>query len=260
MTGLTVKTLRFYHEQSILVPARIDGASGYRFYKVEQSESAMVIRRLRDLDFSVREIGDILAKVTDEGDMLERLEVKHAAIALRLKQDRQTQRSLNELILWIRETRTMMSDTSTEVEIKTVEPMMIAAVKMRAAYKECGDGFKKIGKAFGRHICGKSFLLHYETEYKEIAEYEACMPIRRGESSGDIIVRELPGGRCLSLIHRGPYDDIGLSYQKIRLAVEDTGHRILCPSREVYLKGPGIIFAGNPKHYVTEIQMMIDET
>lgn len=259
ITGLTVKTLRFYHEQSILIPARVDGGSGYRFYEIEQAELANVIRRLRDLEFSVREISEVLADVTEESDMLERLERKHAAIALRLKRDRQTQRSLNELILWIRETRTMMNDTSNQVEIKTVDPMKIAAVRMQAAYRDCGTGFKKIGKAFGRHISGKPMLLHYDSEHKDIADYEACMPVRNGESKGDVTVRELPGGKCLSVIHRGSYDNIGTSYQKIRQAIVDEGHKVLCPSREIYLKGPGMIFKGNPKNYVTEIQMMIGE-
>ena len=31
----------------------------------------------------------------------------------------------------------------------------------------------------------------------------------------------------------------------------------LLPSREIYLKGPGMIFRGNPKNYLTEIQIMI---
>ncbi len=30
---------------------------------------------------------------------------------------------------------------------------------------------------------------------------------------------------------------------------------ITLPTREVYLKGPGIIFKGNPKNYLTEIQL-----
>jgi hypothetical protein len=31
------------------------------------------------------------------------------------------------------------------------------------------------------------------------------------------------------------------------------------PCREVYIKGPGMIFKGNPKNYLTEIQLMIEE-
>jgi effector-binding domain-containing protein len=34
--------------------------------------------------------------------------------------------------------------------------------------------------------------------------------------------------------------------------------KTLLPSREVYLKGPGIIFRGNPKKYLTEIQILIE--
>ena len=31
------------------------------------------------------------------------------------------------------------------------------------------------------------------------------------------------------------------------------------PSREVYVKGPGMIFKGNPKNYLTEIQIMFEK-
>jgi hypothetical protein len=30
------------------------------------------------------------------------------------------------------------------------------------------------------------------------------------------------------------------------------------PTREIYLKGPGMIFKGNPENYLTEIQIMIE--
>jgi effector-binding domain-containing protein len=30
------------------------------------------------------------------------------------------------------------------------------------------------------------------------------------------------------------------------------------PSREIYLKGPGMIFKGNPKNYLTEIQIFLE--
>lgn len=35
------------------------------------------------------------------------------------------------------------------------------------------------------------------------------------------------------------------------------GHEIACPTREVYIKGPGMIFKGNPKRYLTEIQILV---
>jgi DNA-binding transcriptional MerR regulator len=50
MTHLSVKALRFYHDQGLLEPARIDPATGYRFYEPAQVPLAQVIRRFRDLD------------------------------------------------------------------------------------------------------------------------------------------------------------------------------------------------------------------
>ena len=48
-TGLTVKTLRFYHEQGLLEPSSVDDQSGYRYYRPEKIEVARVITLLREL-------------------------------------------------------------------------------------------------------------------------------------------------------------------------------------------------------------------
>lgn len=49
VTGLSVKTLRFYHERGILLPTSVDEATGYRFYDADKIEKARVIMRLRAL-------------------------------------------------------------------------------------------------------------------------------------------------------------------------------------------------------------------
>jgi DNA-binding transcriptional MerR regulator len=43
VTGLSVKTLRFYHERGILIPSSVDDATGYRFYDAAKVEKARVI-------------------------------------------------------------------------------------------------------------------------------------------------------------------------------------------------------------------------
>ena len=119
-------------------------------------------------------------------------------------------------------------------------------------------GFTRVGKAVGRHICGKAMCLYYDGEYRDDdADFEPCFPIRREVAADGVSVRTLPGGRCLTLVHRGPYDQLGRSYAKIMKAVNERQLKIEVPSREIYLKGPGMIFKGNPKNYLTEIQMLI---
>jgi effector-binding domain-containing protein len=83
------------------------------------------------------------------------------------------------------------------------------------------------------------------------------MPIRKGKAQGGIAVRELPGGRCVALVHKGPYEQISRSYAKILGYIKDKGYEITMPTREVYLKGPGMIFKGNPRNYLTEIQILV---
>ena len=68
-----------------------------------------------------------------------------------------------------------MKDMSFEVEEKTVSSQLVAAVRMRGKYSDCGKGFAQIGKTFGRTINGKPLMLHYDSEYKEDdADFEAC--------------------------------------------------------------------------------------
>src|SRR5262245_20928846 len=45
--GLTIKTLRFYHEKEILVPAGVDPETGYRYYDARQIDKARIIAQLR---------------------------------------------------------------------------------------------------------------------------------------------------------------------------------------------------------------------
>jgi effector-binding domain-containing protein len=39
--------------------------------------------------------------------------------------------------------------------------------------------------------------------------------------------------------------------------LREKGYTATLPTREIYLKGPGMIFKGNPKKYLTEIQVVI---
>ncbi|MGB7344603.1 MAG: MerR family transcriptional regulator [Pirellulaceae bacterium] len=260
MTGLTVKTLRFYHEQGILQPCYVEAGSGYRFYGESKIETARLVASLRDLEFSLADISEILSNHEDDADIISLLESRKSEIQDRMKKDRRIAKQLDNIIVHEKEAKRKMTDASYQVEEKTIEPMLIASVRMKGKYSDCGSGFGKIGRKFGRHICGKSMMLHHDCEYRsDDANFEAAMPIKKGESTDEIEVRELPGGRCLSLMHLGPYEELSRSYEKIikHAATQNIEH--LIPTREVYHKGPGMIFRGNPKKYLTEIQFMIQE-
>ena len=152
-----------------------------------------------------------------------------------------------------------MANTVNNVQEKKLEPLLVAGIRMKGRYSDCGQAFARIGRSLGRFISGKPLLLHYDSEYRdEDADFEACMPVRQWKEVEGIAVRELPGGQCISLVHQGPYDQLGRSYARIFEFINDHKCTVILPTREVYLKGPGMIFKGNPKNYLTEIQILIE--
>ena len=60
VTFLSVKTLRHYHRAGLLEPVEVDPVTGYRRYTSAQIPIAQVIRRFRDLDMPLDDIGMVL--------------------------------------------------------------------------------------------------------------------------------------------------------------------------------------------------------
>lgn len=58
---LSVKALRLYDELGVLLPARVDQDSGYRYYDITQLEDARLIAMLRQLDVPLADVRELLA-------------------------------------------------------------------------------------------------------------------------------------------------------------------------------------------------------
>jgi DNA-binding transcriptional MerR regulator/effector-binding domain-containing protein len=258
ITGLTVKTLRFYHEEGLLEPTSVDDQSGYRYYDSSKVDAAHIIAFLKSLDFSLSEIRDILHSQSDDAGLTAALERQRSVIEEKIRRLKHVAQSLDQFLAAQREGKMFATQSTFQCEEKVLPPLRIAAVRMKAPYKDCGQGFSKIGKAFWNQICGPALLLCYDHDYEEIANYETCMPIRGGKAVDGIEVRELAGGKCVSLLHKGPYEQLGRSYEKALAYVKEKGYELTTPCREVYLKGPGMFFKGNAKNYLTEIQLMVE--
>ena len=56
ITGIPVKTLRYYDEIDLFKPSEIDLYSGYRYYKKEQIETLKIILELKEAGFLLEEI------------------------------------------------------------------------------------------------------------------------------------------------------------------------------------------------------------
>lgn len=258
VTQLSVKTLRLYDEKGLLPPAHVSEETGYRYYDARSVERARVIHALRDLDFSLADIGQFLAS-SEDSDIVSMLEKQRDAVAQKLARYDEIQRALDALIQQQKETAMVSQTGAQEVELKQLGELLIAGIRGKGKYDDSKPRFAKLGRAAGRHIAGSPLGLYFDTEYKETdADFESCFPLKRAIEADGVSVRTLPGGRFVTLRHVGPYDTLGASYQRVFEYLRAQGLTPTTPSREVYLKGPGMIFKGNPKKYVTEIQIPVE--
>src|SRR5581483_921260 len=68
---LSLRALRLYDERGVLVPARVDQGSGYRYYDTAQLDDARLVVMMRELQLPLAAVRELLA--CDPADAAERI-------------------------------------------------------------------------------------------------------------------------------------------------------------------------------------------
>jgi effector-binding domain-containing protein len=257
MTRLSVKALRHYDELGLLVPAIVDPSSGYRYYTYGQANRAEAIRVLRSLDMPLEDVREALA--ADDPQVAAKVLDRHKA---RLEAELgRHERMLAFLGRLIERKEGVMPY---EVQVKELSAQHVAVVRKHASMRTIGQdvssGFAAIGEATGRaHVplAGPPFLIMFEVIDEESeGDIEIVFPVAMPfPGAGEVVGREDPAMTVASTMHRGAYDEIGPAYQTVVGWIQEHGHEIAGPPREVYLTDPSE--TPEPADYVTEIQFPI---
>ncbi len=259
ITRITVKALRFYQEKGLLAPARQDPLTGYRYYNGDSLEWALAVKALKELGFTLGEIQEALAGMPPEEEMLPYLKEKPASVREDIRRRKELVRRLDSSISQIQtQENSPMNDSETTVIDKTLPTRLAVCYRFTGRYPEIGKHIGKVFRTAGGKADGPPFCLYHDGEYREEdADIEIALPVKQAVPvrTPGVEIREIPGGPALTLIHTGPYTTLTSSYRRLMDALKERGLSPLIPSREVYLKGPGLIFRGNPAKYRTEIQM-----
>ena len=258
ISQLSIKTLRFYHEKGILEPAFTDSESGYRYYDEDALTKARAIKVLRDFEFSIKEIKKVIHSCQDDSDLVDALQSKAEEINKTIKRYQTMRSSINEIIKQEEEVTRMKTNNS--IQEKTIEDTLIASMRFKAKYDAIGPYIGKLYKTCGRFKAGTLFCMYWDEGYVEgDADIEICLPVNKVITKGDIQSRILKGGLSVSIIHKGAYGTQGSSYQAIFDYMKSSNLESEQPPREVLIKGPGMVFKGNPKNYITEIIMPVQK-
>ncbi len=258
ITSLTVKALHYYDDIGLLKPANTDSVTGYRYYDQANYQRAMVIKSLKRFDFSIQELLDAVPRIEGPEDMAAYLEEKKQQIALHVQTLRNTQRMITREVTLLKEVTTMTETTT--VLIKDVPEITVASIRFKGRYDSVGDHMGPIFKAVGGNGSGAPFSLYFDEGFKEEdADIEICVPVKKPVNKGTVTSRTLPAQKVVSAIHYGPYDTLHETYKAIADYMNANNLTGVTPSREHYIKGPGMLLKGNPEKYQTEIQIPIRE-
>lgn len=104
----------------ILVPSDIDDDSRYRFYDEQLYEKAKLIKRLREFDFSIKGIQEILETYQEEEDIKSYLLEKSDLIQQRINQYKKLQEIIMDYQTY-KEVKIMLN----EVQKIKIEPTLI---------------------------------------------------------------------------------------------------------------------------------------
>lgn len=108
-------------------------------------------------------------------------------------------------------------------------------------------------------ISGMPFLLLHEPSKEEAeeadrngtADVEVAIPVNgQVRTEGDIIAYTLPGGTMARIVHLGPYENTGESYERLFAWIAERGISIKGPVREVYYNDPREV---KPEEIKTEV-------
>lgn len=256
ITSITVKALRYYDEEGLLEPS-IRLSNNYRVYNQDDYEKAKVILLLRSLDFSIQEIKDVLTNYQREEDLIDYLKEKKELIRQNMKKERNLMNQLDQLITPIKKMEAIAMDY--QFERKDIPSIKVISVRYIGRYQDMSKYIPLLYKVAKGCVDGAPFNVYYDEDYKEEANIEICLPVKKSVLNSKVTYKELPQIKALCTTHTGSYDTLNYAYKAILDEARKKEIKLLLPSREVYEKGPGMILKGNPSKYQTQIIIPIQK-
>ncbi len=259
LSQVPVKTLRYYDEVGLLTPAEVDRFTGYRYYATAQLPRLNRVLALKDLGFSLEQIGRILdAGVTAE-QLRGMLRLRQVEQQARVREEQDRLARVEARLSQIEKEATM---PKYEVVVKQVEPLRVASVRgVIPAYNQQGTLWNELmGFLHQRSAApaGPPIALYHDEGYKESdVDVEAAQPIAKApQAEGRVKIRELPAVTVASTIHHGPYTSLSQAYDALIPWIEANGYQIVGAAREVYLEMKADAAQDDPDS-VTEVQLPV---
>ena len=254
MNRVTIKALRYYDEQKLLLPVYVDEENGYRYYEAGQMAQLHRIIALKQMGFSIDDIRKIMGGAEEKNVLLEKKqEILKEIAALTAK--------LSQVESYLaRESMNL----SSPVLIKEIPETIVCTMKQRIkSYDALFDLMPQMGEQMERLDCQcvqpEYCFTHYlEPGYKEEdILVEICQAVtEKKQDSGEIAFKvfpKVPMAACI--FHKGSYNTLHKSYAMLLQYIEENGYKICGNIRESYIDG--VWNKESENEWLTEIQIPV---
>ena len=154
---------------------------------------------------------------------------------------------------------------STEVTVKQTEPRTLAFITMKGPFDQIEGTF---GRLFGWVIekgyapVGPPLGLYFNSPEQVppeelLWELQCPLPDDTAPSepdAGGVGIKKVPGVEVASIVHKGPFDEVGKIYGMLWEWVNSNGYEIVGPPEEVYFSDPSTT---PPEELTTEIRFPV---
>ena len=227
LTHLSIRTLRRYHDSGLLVPARVDEATGYRWYAAAQIPSAQVIHRLRELDVPLADVQQVLA-ATDPADRAELIAGHLRRLEDELSRTRAAVSSLRRLLTPVPAEVTLRRDPATPI---AAAEATVAMPDVMAWYDQAMTQLYAAVPAPAGPPGGLYDNALYSDGRGHVLVY---LPVEAGFPGATT----LPAAELAVTVHPGDHDTIDVTYGQLGKWVVEHALAVAGPVRERYLCGP----------------------
>ena len=253
MNHVTVKTLRFYEEQGLLMPALIHSETGYRYYTLAQMAVLHQITALKQAGFTLEEIARIHSGADEQAVLMKKKAELLAKIAELTRQI-----AIVDGYLSRKEAR-----LSAPVLIKTIPETTVALMRVRLeSYDNLFDRMPEMGALMEKAGCECAlpeycFTAYLEPGYRDSGILvEICESVvEAGAETDRLQFKTLPEIQAACVFHRGSYRTFSESYEAVLRYIEENGYEIAGEIRESYIDG--IWNRDDESQWLSEIQVPV---
>jgi DNA-binding transcriptional MerR regulator len=257
LARVSVVTLRHYDDLGLLTPARVDPATGYRYYTPDQLPRLNRILALKELGFPLEQVARLLQAELPAAQIRGMLVLQRAQLEQQVREQRARLAAVEARLQHIEREG---GPPTYDIVVRHVEPVLVASIRRRVpGAKAIERLFEEVEAYAAKHHARaphSPLALFHDAEYREQdLDVEVAVPLSaRAPACATVGVRELPAVPSMAcVVHAGSYATIGQALDDLLGWVGTQGYQVAGPHREVYLRfGAGDLKLALPDAYLTD--------